>query len=82
MKALISAAAVVLSLAVAGPALAFQCPSNIAAIDAALPTAQLTDEQKARVMELRDQGEQQHSSGQHQQSMESLAEAKEILGIQ
>ena len=80
MKALISAA--VLSFAMAGPAFAFQCPSDIAKIDAALQTAQLSDEQKAKVMELRAQGEQQHSSGQHQQSMQSLAEAKEILGIQ
>jgi hypothetical protein len=80
MKALIPAA--LLSFALAGPAFAFQCPSNIAAIDAALQTAQLTDEQKARVMALRDQGQQLHSSGQHQASVDTLAQAKEILGIQ
>jgi hypothetical protein len=82
MKTLISAAAVALTLAVAGPAFASQCPADMAKIDAALQTAQLSDEQKAKVMELRAQGEQQHSSGQHPQSMQSLAEAKEILGIQ
>ena len=84
MKALISAAAVAVTLALAGagPAFAAQCPADMAKIDAALQTAQLSDEQKAKVMELREQGEQQHSSGQHQQSMQSLAEAKEILGIQ
>jgi hypothetical protein len=82
MKALISAAAVALTLAVAGPAFAAQCPANMAKIDAALQTAQLTDEQKAKVMELRAQGEQLHSSGQHQQSVQTLAEAKAILGIQ
>ncbi|HEY9538460.1 MAG TPA: hypothetical protein VIS03_12795 [Kiloniellaceae bacterium] len=80
MKALISA--VVLSFTLASPAFAFQCPTDMAAIDAALQTAELTDEQKARVMELREEGEQLHSSGQHQASVDALAEAKEILGIQ
>jgi Spy/CpxP family protein refolding chaperone len=79
MKSLIAAAA--LSFALAGPAFAFQCPSDIAKIDAALETANLTDEQKAQVMELRDEGEQLHSSGQHQASVDTLAQAKEILGI-
>lgn len=82
MKSLISAAAVTLTLVVAGPAFAFQCPTDIAKIDAALQTAQLTDEQKAQVMELRDQGQQLHASGQHQASVDALAQAKEILGIQ
>lgn len=80
MKSLIAAAA--LSFALAGPAFAFQCPADIAKIDAALETANLTDEQKAQVTELRDEGEQLHSSGQHQASVDTLAQAKEILGIQ
>ena len=80
MKALIFAAA--LTFALTGPAFAFKCPSDIAKIDAALQTASLTDEQKAQVMELRDQGQQLHSSGQHQASVDTLAQAKEILGIQ
>lgn len=79
MKALIPAA--LLSLALSGPAFAFQCPADIAKIDAALETADLTEDQKARVMELRDEGEQLHASGDHQQSVDTLAEAKEILGI-
>jgi hypothetical protein len=80
MKVFISAA--LLSLALAGPALAFQCPADMAAIDQALQTAQITDEQKAQVMQLREEGERLHSSGQHQQSVDALAQAKEILGIQ
>lgn len=79
MKSLIAAAA--LAFAFATPALAFQCPADIAAINAALESANLTDEQKAQVMELRDEGEQLHSSGQHQASVDTLAQAKEILGI-
>ncbi|MGF1594403.1 MAG: hypothetical protein ACFCUW_14055 [Kiloniellaceae bacterium] len=79
MKALISAAA--LSLVLAGPAFAFQCPADIAAIDAALQTATLTDEERAQVTELRDEGERLHAAGQHQDSVDTLAEAKAMLGI-
>lgn len=80
MKALFPAA--LLSLVLAGPAFAFQCPTDIAAIDAALQTAELSDEEKARVMELRDEGERLHQNGEHQESVDTLAQAKEILGIQ
>src|SRR3546814_13606369 len=83
-KALIPAALVFLGVngALTGPAFAFQCPADMAKIDAALQTAELTDDQKAQVMELREEGEQQHASGNHQASVAALAEAKEILGIQ
>lgn len=80
MKAVI--AATLLSLALAGPAFAFHCPADMAAIDQALQTAQLTDEQKAQVMQLRQEGERLHQAGQHQQSLDTLAQAKGILGIQ
>src|SRR3546814_19142083 len=78
MKALIPAALVFLGLtgALAGPAFAFQCPADMAKIDAALQTAELTDDQKAQVTELREEGEQQHASGNHQASVDALAEAK------
>ncbi len=79
MKALLAAAALTVSLA--APAFAFQCPSDVAKIDAALQTASLSDDQKAEVMRLRDEGERQHQAGQHQASVDTLAQAKEILGI-
>jgi hypothetical protein len=79
MKALISAAA--LTFALAGPAFAFQCPADIADIDAALQTATLTDAERAQVTELRDEGERLHAAGQHQDSVDTLAQAKELLGI-
>jgi len=83
MKALVAAAALAFTLAftLAGPAFAFQCPSDIAKIDAALQSASLSDAQKAQVMQLRDEGERLHQSGQHQASVDTLAQAKEILGI-
>ncbi|MCT7376400.1 hypothetical protein N5A92_15300 [Chelativorans sp. EGI FJ00035] len=62
-------------------ALAGQCPALMAEVDAALETASLSDEERARVMELRAAGEQQHQAGDHAASEASLNEAKTILGI-
>lgn len=67
----------------AGPALAFQCPTNIRQIDAALASnTQISAADKEKVMALRNEGEKLHAAGNHQQSMEKLAEAKKILKIQ
>ncbi len=78
MKTLITAA---LFAILAGPVLASQCPADMAAIDAALGTASLTDEQLAQVTELRATGETEHEAGNHQASVEALAEAKALLGL-
>lgn len=71
----------VVALLVAAPAMAGQCPMDMAAIDAALETATLSEEDMARVMELRALGEEQHAAGDHAASEASLAEAKALLGI-
>lgn len=78
MKTLITAGLFVIF---AGPALAFQCPTDMAAIDAALNSASLTEEQLAQVKELRATGETEHEAGNHQASVDALAEAKALLGI-
>lgn len=78
MKTLVTA--VFLAL-LAAPALAFQCPADMAAIDAALETATLSDADLAKVKELRALGESEHAAGNHQASVDALAEAKEILGL-
>lgn len=65
----------------AGPVLAFHCPADMAAIDTALETASLSDEQLARVKELRATGEREHEAGNHQASVDALGEAKALLGI-
>ena len=69
-------------LGLSAPAFAFQCPSEMAKIDEALQTAELSEEQKQRVQELRDEGERLHEEGQHQESLDTLAQAKEILGVE
>lgn len=69
-------------LGLSNPAFAFRCPTEIAAIDEALQTAELSDEERQQVTELRDEGERLHNEGDHQASLDTLAEAKEILGIE
>lgn len=62
-------------------ALANQCPGMMAEIDAALPDTGLSEADRAKVMELRARGEQEHQAGDHAASEATLAEAKAILGI-
>jgi hypothetical protein len=81
MKKIILAAA--FSAFVAMPAYAMHCPQDMAKIDAALAQSpSLTAEQLAEVQKLRAEGEAYHKAGQHQQSVDTLAKAMAILGIQ
>jgi len=83
MRGLIASAVLAFGLlGLAGPAFAFHCPADMAQIDAALPNADLSDADKAKVMELRQQGEEQHNAGQHQEAVDTLAQAKQMLGIE
>jgi len=74
---------IVLALAIVAPAAAFanQCPILMQDIDAALQTTSISDADKAKVQELRKQGEEQHAAGDHAASEKSLKQAKELLGI-
>ena len=79
-RSLLAVAAV---LILSAPALAASCPSHMAAIDAALAAGpSLSAEQMDQVKALRAQGEEQHKAGQHAESVESLQEAKKVLGIE
>ena len=78
MKMLITAGLLTL---LSSPVLAFQCPADMAAIDAALETATLSEEDLARVKGLRATGEAEHAAGNHQASVDALAEAKKLLGL-
>ena len=42
-----------------------QCPGLIQKVDEALKTTELSEADKAKVMELRNKGEAQHEAGQH-----------------
>ncbi|MHA6325894.1 hypothetical protein [Roseivivax sp. CAU 1753] len=78
MKTLITAG---LFAILAGPVLAFQCPADMAAIDSAMATATLSDAQMDKVKQLRARGEAEHDAGNHQASVDALAQAKALLGL-
>lgn len=64
-------------------AIASQCPMDMAKIDEALAGDHgLTAEQVSQVEALREQGATLHQEGKHQESVETLGEAKSILGIE
>lgn len=66
----------------AAPANAFQCPRDVAAVDAALAAGTgISAETKTKVMELRNKGDEAHKAGRHQEAVDTLAEAKKLLGI-
>ena len=80
MQARVAIIAAALALA-SGSALAFHCPADMKAIDAAMSKAKLPDTQSAEVKKLRAEGETLHKAGKHQESVDTLAKAKKILGI-
>jgi hypothetical protein len=63
-------------------AFAMHCPIDMKAIDDALAKKpNLTAEQLAEVKKYRAEGEALHKAGKHQESVDTLAKAKAILGI-
>ena len=62
-------------------ALAHNCPNEMKAIDAKLPSAQLSADTMTKVKGLRTQGERLHKEGKHTESMAALAVAKKLLGM-
>jgi hypothetical protein len=75
------AALLTLTPAYMGPVFARQCPQDMAAIDKALQTAQLSASDKQKVMDLRKQGEELHEAGNHRESERVLDQAQKMLKI-
>lgn len=77
-------AALVLML-FASTAWAHMCPSLMSEIDDALQdeatVSQLDESTLEEVKELRAQGEEAHTAGNHDESVATLEQAKELLGI-
>ncbi len=65
-----------------GLAVAHDCPGEMKKIDNALPNGKLSIQDTSKVKDLRTKVEEQRKAGQHNESMQSLAEAKKIMGIQ
>jgi hypothetical protein len=79
LSSILVAASLVLA---SGTAFAFQCPKDVKAIDAALAkNPQLSSMQMADVKKYRAEGERLHKAKKHQESVDTLAKAKKILGI-
>lgn len=66
----------------AGSVLAFHCPMDMKKIDDALAADPvLSAEQLAEVKQLRAEGEALHKAGKHQESVDTLAKAMALLGL-
>jgi hypothetical protein len=73
----------VFALLLSSTAFAMHCPVDMKAIDDALAKKpSLSAEQMAEVKKYRAEGEALHKAGKHQESVDTLAKAKKILGIQ
>jgi hypothetical protein len=71
------------TLLFAGSAFAFHCPMEMKKIDDALAkNPNLTSAQMEQVKKDRAEGEALHKAGKHQESLDTLAKAEKILGIQ
>ena len=77
MKHIILAGAAALLLA--SPAYAMHCPQDAAAIDHALGALEVSDEVRAEVQALRDEGMELHEAGNHEESEDTLSEAMRTL---
>lgn len=67
----------------AGTAWAFHCPQDMKKIDDALAkNPPLSASQMDDVKKYRAEGEALHKAGRHQESLDTLAKAEKILGIQ
>ena len=79
MKKLLIAAA--MTMALATPAFAHQCPALMAKIDEAMKTAAVDDATKAQVTALYDKGKAEHEAGDHDASVTDLNAALKLLGV-
>ena len=79
MKRITLAVAVLFASATA---FAFHCPKDMKEIDAALAKKpKLTAQQMKDVAKWRADGEALHKAGKHQESVDTLAKAKQALGL-
>ena len=60
-------------------AFAFHCPADAKAIDVGLVMANLSNDKKLEIMELRDRGMDQHRAGDHKGAVDTLSKAMRTL---
>ena len=78
-----SAILTALALTLATPALAGQCPQQMAALDQHIQQhgSMLKPDQLSRVKQLRTQAEAEHKAGRHEQSLQALRQARQAMGM-
>ncbi len=82
-SSLLAAAVLGAAVLAATPAFAFHCPQEMAKIDKALAAnPKLSQADLTKVRQLRAKGEEEHKAGKHQESLDTLAQAEKILGVQ
>ena len=81
IRKFMQAAVLLVVLLFSTAAFAKTCPKLVHQIDAALPKSSLSADQKAKVKEMRDEGDKLHKQGKHAQSEKVLREALAMLGI-
>ncbi|MGF7212738.1 hypothetical protein GGE65_007373 [Skermanella aerolata] len=81
MRILLIASALLIGLA--SPALANQCPRQIAALDENLKQhgSMLTPQQQTQVKELRAQAQAAHNAGRHEEALQNVQKAHKVMGM-
>lgn len=79
MKKLVIALAMTVGLA--SPAFANQCPTLLIKIDEALKVTTVDEATKTQVMELYTKGKTEHEAGEHDASVTDLNAALKLLGM-
>lgn len=69
----------VLSVMLAGPALANDCPNLMGKIEEAMKTAKVDDATKVKIAELVAKGKAEHEAGDHAASVATLNEAMALI---
>jgi len=75
-------AGLALASLMAAPALAGQCQDDIAKIDKALATMELSPDERAQLDDMRNQAVQLCGAGNEQEGIDVTTEAKAMLNIQ
>ena len=70
---------VALTLVLAGPALAGDCPNLMGQIEEAMKTAVVDDATKLKITELAAKGKAEHEAGDHAASVATLNEALALI---
>ena len=81
--AILTAVGLTAAALVSTPALANQCPKQIAALDDMLSQhgSMLSADQLAKVRQLRAKAEADHKAGRHKEAMEDVSQAHQAMGM-